>query len=70
MIPVYPSFLKASAEGIQGNFSGDLLQSGGMLVVAKGNFKIPYRLCSKIHKVSQLVFKTLNGPPVVVMQVT
>ncbi|XP_060926319.1 prostamide/prostaglandin F synthase [Limanda limanda] len=27
---------KASAEGIQGNFSGDLLQSGGMLIVAKG----------------------------------
>ncbi|XP_054866704.1 prostamide/prostaglandin F synthase isoform X2 [Amphiprion ocellaris] len=28
---------KASAEGIQGNFSGDLLQSGGMLIVAKGS---------------------------------
>lgn len=27
---------QASAEGIQGNFSGDLLQSGGMLIVAKG----------------------------------
>uniref|UniRef100_A0A3Q2VXT7 Prostamide/prostaglandin F synthase n=1 Tax=Haplochromis burtoni TaxID=8153 RepID=A0A3Q2VXT7_HAPBU len=27
---------KASAEGIQGNFSGDLLQSGGMVIVAKG----------------------------------
>ncbi|XP_069546974.1 prostamide/prostaglandin F synthase [Brachyistius frenatus] len=27
---------KASAGGIQGNFSGDLLQSGGMLIVAKG----------------------------------
>ncbi|TRY76147.1 hypothetical protein DNTS_031479 [Danionella cerebrum] len=27
---------KASAEGIHGNFSGDLLQSGGMLIVAKG----------------------------------
>lgn len=27
---------KAKAEGIQGNFSGDLLQSGGMLIVAKG----------------------------------
>ncbi|XP_056590068.1 prostamide/prostaglandin F synthase [Triplophysa dalaica] len=31
---------KASAEGIQGNFSGDLLQSGGMLVVAKGGEKV------------------------------
>ncbi|XP_028303021.1 prostamide/prostaglandin F synthase [Gouania willdenowi] len=31
---------KASAEGIQGNFSGDLLQSGGMLIVAKGGEKI------------------------------
>ncbi|KPP73544.1 hypothetical protein Z043_107368, partial [Scleropages formosus] len=26
---------KANAQGIQGNFSGDLLQSGGMLIVAK-----------------------------------
>lgn len=31
---------KANAEGIQGNFSGDLLQSGGMLIVAKGGEKI------------------------------
>ncbi|KAM7422833.1 hypothetical protein PAMA_010730 [Pampus argenteus] len=31
---------KANAEGIQGNFSGDLLQSGGMLVVAKGGEKV------------------------------
>ncbi|KAM6927386.1 prostamide/prostaglandin F synthase [Xenentodon cancila] len=31
---------KASAEGIQGNFSGDLLQSGGMLVVAKGGEEV------------------------------
>lgn len=30
-------FIQASSEGIQGNFSGDLLQSGGMLIVAKGN---------------------------------
>jgi len=31
---------KANAEGIQGNFSGDLLQSGGMLIVAKGGEKV------------------------------
>ncbi|KAM7402311.1 hypothetical protein PAMP_017558 [Pampus punctatissimus] len=31
---------KATAEGIQGNFSGDLLQSGGMLIVAKGGEKV------------------------------
>ncbi|XP_061744644.1 prostamide/prostaglandin F synthase [Nerophis ophidion] len=31
---------KASAGGIQGNFSGDLLQSGGMIIVAKGGEKI------------------------------
>lgn len=31
---------KASAEGIQGNFSGDLLQSGGMLIIAKGGEKV------------------------------
>ncbi|XP_075997295.1 prostamide/prostaglandin F synthase [Genypterus blacodes] len=31
---------KASAVGIQGNFSGDLLQSGGLLIVAKGGGKI------------------------------
>ncbi|KAM9800397.1 prostamide/prostaglandin F synthase [Syngnathus typhle] len=31
---------KASAGGIQGNFAGDLLQSGGMLIVAKGGEKI------------------------------
>ncbi|XP_061688649.1 prostamide/prostaglandin F synthase [Syngnathoides biaculeatus] len=30
---------KANADGIQGNFSGDLLQSGGMLIVAKGGEK-------------------------------
>ncbi|XP_017264115.1 prostamide/prostaglandin F synthase [Kryptolebias marmoratus] len=31
---------KASAAGIQGNFSGDLLQSGGLLIVAKGGEKV------------------------------
>lgn len=31
---------KASAGGIQGNFSGDLLQSGGILIVAKGGEKV------------------------------
>ncbi|KAM7005800.1 prostamide/prostaglandin F synthase [Tautogolabrus adspersus] len=31
---------KAKAAGIQGNFSGDLLQSGGMLIVAKGGEKV------------------------------
>ncbi|XP_077385635.1 prostamide/prostaglandin F synthase [Festucalex cinctus] len=30
---------KASADGIRGNFSGDVLQSGGMLIVAKGGEK-------------------------------
>ncbi|XP_077314335.1 prostamide/prostaglandin F synthase [Lithobates pipiens] len=30
---------KANADGVQGNFSGDLLQSGGMLVVSKGKEK-------------------------------
>lgn len=30
---------KANADGVQGNFSGDLLQSGGMLVVSKGGEK-------------------------------
>ncbi|XP_075696842.1 prostamide/prostaglandin F synthase [Rhinoderma darwinii] len=27
---------KANADGVQGNFSGDLLQSGGLLIVSKG----------------------------------
>ncbi|XP_006642007.1 prostamide/prostaglandin F synthase [Lepisosteus oculatus] len=31
---------KANAQGIQGNFSGDLLQSGGMLIVGKGGEKV------------------------------
>lgn len=31
---------KASAAGIQGNFSGDVLQSGGMLIVDKGGDKV------------------------------
>ncbi|XP_042356659.1 prostamide/prostaglandin F synthase [Plectropomus leopardus] len=31
---------KATVAGIQGNFSGDLLQSGGMLIVAKGGEKV------------------------------
>ncbi|KAM9813821.1 prostamide/prostaglandin F synthase [Neosynchiropus ocellatus] len=31
---------KANADGITGNFSGDLLQSGGMLIVAKGGEKV------------------------------
>ncbi|KAI1890492.1 hypothetical protein AGOR_G00154260 [Albula goreensis] len=31
---------KANAAGIQGNFSGDLLQSGGMMIVAKGGEKV------------------------------
>lgn len=31
---------KANADGIQGNFVGDLLQSGGMLIVSKGGEKV------------------------------
>merc|ERR1712035_11297 len=31
---------KATVAGISGNFSGDLLQSGGMLIVAKGGEKV------------------------------
>uniref|UniRef100_A0AAY4CUB1 Prostamide/prostaglandin F synthase n=1 Tax=Denticeps clupeoides TaxID=299321 RepID=A0AAY4CUB1_9TELE len=31
---------KASTDGIQGNFAGDLLQSGGMLIVSKGGEKV------------------------------
>ncbi|NP_001087128.1 prostamide/prostaglandin F synthase [Xenopus laevis] len=31
---------KANADGVQGNFSGDLLQSGGMLIVSKGGEKV------------------------------
>ncbi|CAJ0929260.1 unnamed protein product [Ranitomeya imitator] len=31
---------KANADGVQGNFSGDLLQSGGMLIVTKGGEKV------------------------------
>ncbi|XP_071751417.1 prostamide/prostaglandin F synthase [Centroberyx gerrardi] len=31
---------KANAEGIQGNFTGDLLQSGGTLIVSKGGEKV------------------------------
>lgn len=31
---------KANAEGIQGNFNGDLLQSGGMVIIAKGGEKV------------------------------
>ncbi|XP_043918916.1 prostamide/prostaglandin F synthase [Protopterus annectens] len=31
---------KASADGIQGNFSGDLMQSGGMLIVSQGGTQV------------------------------
>ncbi|XP_053308667.1 prostamide/prostaglandin F synthase [Spea bombifrons] len=31
---------KANADGVQGNFNGDLLQSGGMLIVSKGGEKV------------------------------
>ncbi|XP_075046268.1 prostamide/prostaglandin F synthase [Mixophyes fleayi] len=31
---------KANADGVQGNFSGDLLQTGGMLIVDKGGDKV------------------------------
>ncbi|EFB20666.1 hypothetical protein PANDA_013751, partial [Ailuropoda melanoleuca] len=41
--PVRDVALKAKAVGIQGNLSGDLLQSGGLLVVTK---EVPRRLCS------------------------
>ncbi|XP_073511490.1 prostamide/prostaglandin F synthase-like [Phyllobates terribilis] len=34
---------KANADGVQGSFSGDLLQSGGMLIVTKGK-RILYEL--------------------------
>jgi len=37
--PVHDVALKAKAVGIQGNLSGDLLQSGGLLVVTKGGDK-------------------------------
>uniref|UniRef100_A0A8D0SAW4 Prostamide/prostaglandin F synthase n=1 Tax=Sus scrofa TaxID=9823 RepID=A0A8D0SAW4_PIG len=38
--PVRDVAAKAKAAGIQGNLSGDLLQSGGLLVVAKGGDKV------------------------------
>ncbi|MXQ81792.1 hypothetical protein E5288_WYG004830 [Bos mutus] len=38
--PVREVAAKAKAVGIQGNLSGDLLQSGGLLVVAKGGDKV------------------------------
>ncbi|XP_059750319.1 prostamide/prostaglandin F synthase isoform X1 [Balaenoptera ricei] len=38
--PVRDVAAKAKAVGIQGNLSGDLLQSGGLLVVAKGGDKV------------------------------
>lgn len=39
---------QASASGIQGNFSGDLLQSGGLLIVAKGTITTT-GLFSEVH---------------------
>ncbi|XP_064137198.1 prostamide/prostaglandin F synthase isoform X2 [Loxodonta africana] len=41
--PVRDVAAKAKAVGIQGNLSGDLLQSGGLLVVSK---EVPRGLCS------------------------
>ncbi|XP_005986086.1 prostamide/prostaglandin F synthase isoform X2 [Latimeria chalumnae] len=38
--PIREVVTKANAEGIQGNFSGDLLQSGGMLIVSPGGEKV------------------------------
>ncbi|KFO31777.1 Prostamide/prostaglandin F synthase [Fukomys damarensis] len=38
--PVRDVAAKAKATGIQGNLSGDLLQSGGLLVVSKGGDKV------------------------------
>uniref|UniRef100_A0A8C9JBX7 Prostamide/prostaglandin F synthase n=1 Tax=Panthera tigris altaica TaxID=74533 RepID=A0A8C9JBX7_PANTA len=38
--PVRDVALKAKAAGIQGNLSGDLLQSGGLLVVTKGGDRV------------------------------
>ncbi|XP_044539261.1 prostamide/prostaglandin F synthase-like, partial [Gracilinanus agilis] len=38
--PVRDVAAKAKAIGIHGNFSGDLLQSGGMLIVSKGGDKV------------------------------
>ncbi|XP_019513981.1 PREDICTED: prostamide/prostaglandin F synthase, partial [Hipposideros armiger] len=38
--PVRDVATKAKAVGIQGNLSGDLLQSGGLLVVTKGGDKV------------------------------
>ncbi|KAM3923267.1 prostamide/prostaglandin F synthase-like [Leptodactylus fuscus] len=31
---------KSNADGVQGNFNGDILQSGGMLIVSKGGEKV------------------------------
>ncbi|XP_074831637.1 prostamide/prostaglandin F synthase isoform X2 [Carettochelys insculpta] len=38
--PVREVVTKANADGIQGNFSGDLLQSGGMIIVSQGGEKL------------------------------
>ncbi|XP_037684649.1 prostamide/prostaglandin F synthase isoform X2 [Choloepus didactylus] len=38
--PVRDVAAKAKAAGLQGNLSGDLLQSGGLLVVSKGGEKV------------------------------
>ncbi|XP_067423243.1 prostamide/prostaglandin F synthase [Emydura macquarii macquarii] len=38
--PVREVVTKANAEGIQGNFNGDLLQSGGTIIVSQGGEKL------------------------------
>ncbi|XP_054857664.1 prostamide/prostaglandin F synthase [Eublepharis macularius] len=38
--PVREVVTKANAEGIHGNFSGDLLQNGGTLIVSQGGEKV------------------------------
>lgn len=47
--------MQAKADGIQGNFSGDLLQSGGMLIVAKGT-DLPEMNMSIIFPYNYFVF--------------
>lgn len=46
-----PCCFQAKADGIQGNFSGDLLQSGGMLIVAKGTVSIQRGILERLLRV-------------------
>ena len=57
------SILQARAQNISGNFSGDGLQNGGLLIVSKGGEKVLLNHCEEApgdHVANEVILERLG----------